>query len=70
MEDFHKGDCGGHLFWKTTANKILREVYYCPTLFADVYKTVENCYECQIFLGRRKLQPLPFKPIEVSAPFQ
>eukprot|EP00253_Pinus_taeda_P027313 PITA_27313 len=24
VEDFHKGDCGGHLFWKTTANKILR----------------------------------------------
>eukprot|EP00253_Pinus_taeda_P003239 PITA_03239 len=24
MEDFHRGDCGGHLFWKTTANKILR----------------------------------------------
>eukprot|EP00253_Pinus_taeda_P031918 PITA_31918 len=28
MEDFHKGDCGGHVFWKTTANKILREGYY------------------------------------------
>eukprot|EP00253_Pinus_taeda_P021772 PITA_21772 len=38
MEDFHKGDCGGHLFWKTTANKILRAGYYWPTLFADVYK--------------------------------
>eukprot|EP00253_Pinus_taeda_P021285 PITA_21285 len=25
MEDFHRGDCGGHLFWKTTANKILRQ---------------------------------------------
>ena len=24
MEDFHKGDCGGHLFWKTTGKKILR----------------------------------------------
>lgn len=23
-DDFHKGDCGGHLFWKTKANKILR----------------------------------------------
>eukprot|EP00253_Pinus_taeda_P019521 PITA_19521 len=28
MEDFHKGDCGGHIFWKTTANKILRAGYY------------------------------------------
>eukprot|EP00253_Pinus_taeda_P026326 PITA_26326 len=24
MEEFHKGDCEGHLFWKKTANKILR----------------------------------------------
>jgi len=23
MEYFHKGDCRGHIFWKTTANKIL-----------------------------------------------
>eukprot|EP00253_Pinus_taeda_P035993 PITA_35993 len=38
MEDFHKGDCGGPLFWKTMANKILRVGYYWPTLFADVFK--------------------------------
>eukprot|EP00253_Pinus_taeda_P001901 PITA_01901 len=24
VEDFHRGECGGHLFWNTTANKILR----------------------------------------------
>eukprot|EP00253_Pinus_taeda_P027664 PITA_27664 len=24
MEDSHQGDCSGHLFWKSTANKILR----------------------------------------------
>jgi len=28
MNDFHQGDCGGHLFWKTTTNKILRVGYY------------------------------------------
>jgi len=49
MDDFHKGDCGGHLFWKTTTNKILRARYYWTTLFADVYKTVTSCHECQIF---------------------
>ena len=70
MEDFHKGDCGGHHFWKTNAYNILRAGYYWPTLFADVYKTVKGYHECQIFEGRQKLQPLPLKPIEVSAPFQ
>lgn len=28
VEDFHRGDCGGHLFWKTTVNNILRAGYY------------------------------------------
>ena len=70
MEDFHGGECGGHLFWKSTANKILRTGYYWPTLFADVYKMVKHCHKCQIFEGKEKLQPLPLKTIEVSAPFQ
>lgn len=70
MSDFHKGDCGCHLFWKTMDNEILRVGYYWPTLFADVYKTITSYHECHIFQGRRKLQPLPLKPIEVSAPFQ
>eukprot|EP00253_Pinus_taeda_P009672 PITA_09672 len=70
MEDFHGGECGGHLFWKSTANKILRAGYYWPTLFADVYKMVKSCHKFQIFEGRQKLHPLPLKPIEVSAPFQ
>lgn len=70
VEDFHKGDCGGHLFWKTTANNILRAVLYWPSLFSDVYKAVKSYHECQIFQGKQKLQPLPLKPVEISAPFQ
>ena len=30
---------------------------------------VKRCHKCQIFKGKRKLQPLPLNPIEVSAPF-
>eukprot|EP00253_Pinus_taeda_P005978 PITA_05978 len=52
MQDFHEGDCGGHLFWKTTANKVLRAGYYWPKLFADVYKVVKSYHKCQIFEGR------------------
>eukprot|EP00253_Pinus_taeda_P021012 PITA_21012 len=70
MVDCHQGDCGGHLFWKSTTNKILRAGYYWPTLFADVYKMVKHCHKCQIFEGKRKLRPVPLKPIEVSALFQ
>ena len=27
MEEFHAGDCGGHLYWKTNADKILRTIF-------------------------------------------
>lgn len=49
MKDFRKGDCGGHHFWKNTANKNLRVGFYWPTLFSDTYKIVMSCHECQIF---------------------
>jgi len=70
MNDFHRGDCGNHLFWKTTANKILRVCYYSPSLFSDLYKIVMGYHEYQVFKGKRKLLPLPMKPVVVNAPFQ
>ena len=66
----HKGACGGHLYWKSTTNKILRVGYYWPTLFSDVYKKVRACLECQKFVGKEKLHSLPLKPISIEAPFQ
>eukprot|EP00253_Pinus_taeda_P007740 PITA_07740 len=66
MEDCHEGNCGDHLFWKSTTSKILRAGYYWLTLFVDVYKMVKSCHKCQIFEGKQKLQPLPLKPIEAS----
>jgi hypothetical protein len=61
--------------WRTSlleeyCEQILREVFYWPKIFADVYKGVTTCHECQIFEGKRKLFPLPLKPILVEAPFQ
>ena len=49
MKDFHIGYCGGHLFWKTIANKLLRVGYYLPSLFLDFYKTVISYHQCQVF---------------------
>ena len=69
VKEFHKGDCGDLLYWKTTTHKILRDHFYWPTLFANTYKQVSTCHECHIFEGKRKLLPLPSKPIHVEAPF-
>lgn len=68
--EFHKGDCGGNLYWKITTYNILRGGLYCPTLVLDIYKEISTYHECQIFEGRRKLLPLPLKPISIEAPFQ
>ena len=69
MTKLHHGACGGHLYWKSTANKILRAGYYWPTLFSDVFAKVRACVECQKFAGKDKLLPLLLKPISVSALF-
>jgi hypothetical protein len=70
MQEFHKGYCGGHLYWKTTTHKILRDGFYWPTLFLDTYKEISTCYECQIFEGKKKFFPLQLNPISIEAPFQ
>ena len=57
LQEFHAGDHGGHLYWKTTADKILRVGFYWPTLFSDVKKYVTSCHKCQIFEGKKKLLP-------------
>jgi hypothetical protein len=69
IKEFHKGDCGGHHYGKTTAHKTLRAGFYWPSIFSDVYKEVSSCHECQILDGKRKLQTLPLKLIYVEASF-
>ena len=69
IEEFHKGDCEGHHYWKATTNKILRAGYYWPTMFKYFYKKIADCRECQIFYGKKKLVSLPLMPIYVEAPF-
>ena len=59
MQEFHEGDCGGHLYWKTTTNKIFRASYYWHTLLPDIHKMVIACHKCQLFEEKRKLLPLP-----------
>lgn len=70
INDFHKGDCGGHLYQKITTNKVLRVGYYLPTLFTDIYKAVMSCHKCQVFQCKRKHLPFPLQPISIHAPFQ
>ena len=51
IQEFHEEDCGGHIYQKVIAHKILREGFCWPTLFLYVYKDVSTCHQCQIFEG-------------------
>jgi hypothetical protein len=70
MIEFHNSECEGNHYWKTTAHKILRSVYYWPSLFSDVYEFVKTCDKCQRFEGKQQLKSVPLKPIVVTGPFQ
>ena len=70
IKDFYAGDCGGHLYWKSIVDRILRAGYYWPTLFSDIKRFATSCHKCQIFEGKRKLMPLPLRPITTERPFQ
>ena len=62
--------CWGHHSSKSTDNKILREDFYFHSIFSNVYREVAAYHECKIFDGKRKLLPIPLKPISIEKPFQ
>ena len=70
IEEFHARECEGLHYQKSIVNKIMRAGFYWSTIFSNTHKKVVSCQKCQIFEGRRKLLPLPLKPIQVEAPFQ
>jgi hypothetical protein len=69
LVDFHSCFCSRNFVAKITAQKILREGYYWPTIFSDVQKMVMGCQQFQLFSGKQKLAALPLHPMVVQAPF-
>ena len=63
LNDCHSGACGGHLSGLETTQKILRAVYFWPTLFKDYVKAVKKCHPCQVFSRKIRLHPAPMHPI-------
>jgi hypothetical protein len=67
--EFHKRVCGGHHAWTTISYKILKASYYWPSLFSDMNFMVGECVEYLMFAGKKKLFPLPLRPIKVKTHF-
>ena len=70
IEEFHARECGEHHYQKTIVNKILRAIFYWPTIFSETHREIVSCQKCHIFEGLMKLFPFPLKRIHVEAPFQ
>ena len=50
----HSGVCGGHYMSKPTAHKVLRSIFWWPTLFNDAHDMVRKCDACQRFSSKLK----------------
>jgi transposase InsO family protein len=69
LNDFHKGDYGGHLSGLATTQKILRASYFWPTIFKDCIEAVKKCHPCQVFTRKMRSHPAPLHSIITVSPF-
>ncbi|XP_059075135.1 uncharacterized protein LOC131875125 [Cryptomeria japonica] len=54
LKTFHNEACGGHFSSMVIAYKILRNYYYWPGMFRDVYAWVARCEKRKSFIGKKQ----------------
>ena len=69
LNDCHRGACGGHLSELSTAQKILREGHFWPSIFKYCVNAVKKCHPCQVFSRNMCSHPAPLNPIITASPF-
>ena len=69
LNDCHGGACGGHLYGLSTAQKILRAIYFWLSIFKDCVNAVKKCHPFQVFARNMRLHPTPLHPIVTTGPF-
>ena len=70
LTELHDGPSGGHLNGETTAHKVLRVVYYWPTLFKDANAHPGKCQICQVNADRDRIHAFPLQPITIENSFE
>ena len=69
MKEVHKGVCGNHLGAHLLVHKLIRALYYWPTMQKDTQSYVEACDKCQHFSNIIQ-QPLEeLTPMNATWPF-
>jgi len=70
LKEVHDGLAGGNFVGETTAHKILREVYYWPTLFKDTHAYIRRCKVFQLSVGKEKKASIALQQLTISIPFE
>ena len=70
ITELHDGLAGGHFFGDTTAHKILKAGYYCPTLFNNAHAHVKKCDIFQRCGGRQAKAVGQLNPVMITEPFE
>ena len=65
LKELHFGLASGHFGGETKAHKIIRDGYYCPTLFRYFYGYVRKCEDYQTTTGRVKKPAFPLQLVLV-----
>lgn len=49
IREFHKRACSSHIRPSRLAKNIMRNGYYLPTFFVDVFNFIKKCHICQVY---------------------
>jgi hypothetical protein len=66
MREFHEGICGGHFAPTVTAQNIIRDIFYWPSIFRDSYATIRKCVACQKFSDKMKRSTMSLQTITIE----
>ena len=70
LREVHEGICGNHIGARALAGKVLRQVYYWPTILKDAADLVKKCIICQEHAKISRLPSEPLTSITSPWPFQ
>ena len=65
LTELHDGTADNHFSRETTTHKVLREGYYCHTLFRDPHVQAQKCQICQVNAGRERSPTFPLQLVIV-----
>lgn len=70
LHDMQDGIVGGHFIGNTIAHRVMRAIFYWPTLFKDANSYAHKFLVCQRCAKKTWRSAAPLHPVAVDEPFQ